>query len=94
MACAYLVMVQYSLEQRVFIYNTYIRKKSIKKCRTKLRKQFPGISVPYKSTIQKLKKLQTTGSLLDKKHVLVKKELTEDKLDDIGARLEHSQKNR
>ena len=65
------------------------------KCRAKFRRQFPGISVSYKSTIQKLvKKLQTTGSLLDKKHVVVKKVLTEEKLDDIGAWFEHSPKNR
>ena len=74
MACAYLVTVRYSLEQRVLIYNTYIRKKSIKKCHAKFRRQFPGISVPYKSTIQKLvKKLQTTGSLLDKKYVVLRR---------------------
>ena len=64
----------------------------IKKCCAKFRRQFPGISVPYKLTIQKLVKLQTTGSLLNKKHVVAKKVHTGEKLDDIGAKLEHSPK--
>ena len=69
-ASAYLVMVRYSLEQRVFIYNSYIRKKSIKKCRGKFRRQFPGLSVGYLTN-----RRYKTGTLLDKQHVVLKKYL-------------------
>ncbi|PSN48277.1 hypothetical protein C0J52_03045 [Blattella germanica] len=54
--------VRYTLEQRRFVYDTYTRKKSIKKCRHKFRRKFPGIPVMYKSTIQQLvKKVCETG---------------------------------
>ena len=56
------------------VHLQYLHKEEIDKCHAKFRRQFPGISVPYKLMIQKpVKKLQTTGSLLDKKHVVVKK---------------------
>ena len=59
--------VRYLLEQRLFIYNAHIRKKSFKTCHLKIRR-FSGISVPSKSTIQELvEKVCETGSVVDKK---------------------------
>jgi hypothetical protein len=47
--------------------------------------------VPNRQTIQNLvKKLRTTELLIDKKQKLKHQVLTVEKLDDIGARLEHT----
>ncbi|PSN29339.1 hypothetical protein C0J52_25558 [Blattella germanica] len=71
------------------VYDMYMRKESIKKCRRKFRSKFPGIPVPHKSTIQQLvKKVCETGSFSDKKNR--KTILTEKKLDDIAYLLENS----
>ena len=62
-----LTIVRYSLEQRLIIYNTYIRKKSLKTCR-KFRRHFPGISVQSTNAIQQLvEKVCETGSVVNKK---------------------------
>ncbi|PSN47620.1 hypothetical protein C0J52_04576 [Blattella germanica] len=59
--------VRYTLEQRRFVYDMYMQKKSIKKCR-KFRRKFLGIPVPHKSTIQQLvKKVCEAGSFSDNK---------------------------
>jgi hypothetical protein len=73
-------------EQRVFLYDAYVKYRSAGKCRRKFRDE----RVPSRQTIHNLvNKLRTTGLLIDKgkkyKHTL----FTE-KLDDIGARLEHT----
>ncbi|PSN51602.1 hypothetical protein C0J52_09095 [Blattella germanica] len=84
-------LVRYTLEQKRFIYDTYTRKKSIKKCRRKFRRKFPGIPVPHKSTIQQLvKKMCETGSFSDKKMNRRRTVLNEEKLDDIANLLENS----
>ncbi|PSN33012.1 hypothetical protein C0J52_26248 [Blattella germanica] len=68
-----------------------MRKKSIKKCRRKFRKKFPGISVPHKSTIQELvKKVCETGSFSNKKINRSRTVLTEEKLENIAYLLENS----
>ncbi|PSN48487.1 hypothetical protein C0J52_11729 [Blattella germanica] len=60
--------VRYTFEQRRFVYDTYKRKKSIKKCHRKFKRKFPGIPVPQKSMIQQLvKKVCETGSFSDMK---------------------------
>ena len=69
-----MLCVRYSLEQRLFIYNVYIRKRSLKRCRLKFRRHFPGILVPSKNAILWLvKKECETGSVVDKKIKSVKK---------------------
>lgn len=83
--------MQYTVSQRVFIVNTYIRKKSYKKCRSKFRSRFGGVSVPSKSTIHRLvSKFRETGSVIKKKRKPTRRVLLEETLDDIGARLEAS----
>jgi hypothetical protein len=44
----------------------YIRNKSYEKCQTKLIIQFPGASVPSKSTVYEMANKFTIGSLLYK----------------------------
>ncbi|PSN46610.1 Origin recognition complex subunit 3 [Blattella germanica] len=46
--------VRYTLEHRRFVYDRYMRKKSIKKCCRKFRRNFLDIPVSHKSTIQQL----------------------------------------
>jgi transposase len=60
------------------------------KCREKnLRKIHDGI-IPSRQKIHNLvNKLRSTGLLLDEKQKHKRRVLTEEKLDDIGTRLEH-----
>jgi transposase len=82
-------MVRYTLEQRVFLYDTYVKYGSSGKCERKFRK-FRDERVPSRQTIHNLvNKLRTRGHLIDKKQKHKRRLLTEEKLDDIGARLEH-----
>jgi hypothetical protein len=76
-------MVRYTLEQCVFMYDTYVKFGSAGKCRRKFRRKFHDERVPSRQTIHNLlNKLRTTG--------LKRRVLTEETLDDIGSRLEHT----
>jgi transposase len=84
-------MVPYISEQRVFLYVTYVKYGSARKCRRKFRRKFCGERVPSRQTIHNLvNKLRTTGLLIENKQKHKRRVLTEEKLDDIGARLEHA----
>jgi transposase len=81
-------MVRYTLEQRVFVYDTNVKYGSACKCRQKFRRKFRGERVPSRQTIHNLvNKLRTTGFLIDKKTKHKRRVLTEEKLDEVGARL-------
>jgi hypothetical protein len=83
--------VRYTIEQRVCLVLLYFKYESAGKCRRKFQCQFPGEPVPSKQSIHNLvNKLKTTGSLLDKKPDRKRTVLREEKLDNIGARLETS----
>jgi hypothetical protein len=85
------VMVRYALEQRVVLYDTHVKYGSGRNCRRKFRCKFRDERVPSRQTIHNLQnKLRTTGLLIDKKQKYKCRVLTEEKLDVIGARLEHS----
>jgi hypothetical protein len=82
-------MVPYTLEQRVWLYDTYVKYGSARKSRRKIRRKFCDERVPSRQTIQDLVyKLRISGILIDKKHKC--RVLTEEKLDATGARLEHT----
>jgi hypothetical protein len=84
-------MVKYTLEQRIFLYDSYVKKKSYKSCKRRFHCRYPGVRIPASSTILRLeKKVRSTGSFLDKKYTRQNAVLTEEMLDKIGARLEHS----
>jgi hypothetical protein len=60
--------MQYSPIQSIFIVETYIRNKSYEKCWTKFIMQFPGTSVPSKSTVHEMaNKFTIMVSMLNKK---------------------------
>ncbi|XP_069698769.1 uncharacterized protein [Periplaneta americana] len=83
--------MKYSLEQRVFIYDNFVKYKSWRTVISNFRQSFPDSPEPSKAMIYNLvKKVRTTGSVLDKKRTCVKRVLTEEILDEIGHRLERS----
>jgi transposase len=84
-------MVRYTLEQRVFLYETYVKNGSARKCRRKFQRKFRDERVRSRQTIHNLvNKLISTGLLIDKKLNHKLRVLIEEKLADIGARLEHT----
>jgi hypothetical protein len=83
--------VTYNLEQRVFIYDCYVKKKLILIVQEKIRRKFPDTTFPSGDTISKLvKKVRTNGISSDRKPLKRNRVLTEEKLEDIGHRLEMS----
>jgi hypothetical protein len=59
-------MVEYALEQRVFLYNIYAKYVSASECRRKFRREFRNKTFPIRQIIHNLVKLRT-GLLMDKK---------------------------
>jgi hypothetical protein len=82
-------MMQYTLEQRVFLYVTHVKYGSAGKCRRKFQRKFHDERVPSRQTIHNLvNKLRIVGLVIDKKQKHKRQVFTEEELDDIGARLE------
>jgi hypothetical protein len=68
-----------------------VKYRSARKCRRKCRRNFSNERIPRKQTINNLvNKMTTTGLSIDKKLNYKCRMLTEEKLDDIGARLQHT----
>jgi hypothetical protein len=83
-------MVWYTSEQCVFLYDTYVKHESARKCRRNFQCKFRDERVPSRQTIHYLvNKLRTMRLLIDKKQKHKCRVCTE-KLHDIGARLEHT----
>jgi hypothetical protein len=62
------VMVLYNLGQSVFLYDTYVKYGSARRCRRKFRRKFWDEGVPNRQIIHNLvNKLKTTGLLINKK---------------------------
>jgi hypothetical protein len=83
--------VRYNLEQRVFIYDCYVKKKIIQIVQEKFRRKFPDTTCPSGDIISKLvKKVRINGILIDRKPLKRNCALTEDKSDDICHQSENS----
>jgi hypothetical protein len=81
-------MVKYTLERRIFLYDSYVKNKS---CKSRFHHRYPGVRIPASSAILRLvKKVHSTGSFLDRKYTRQNAVLTEETLDEIEAKLEHS----
>jgi hypothetical protein len=81
-------MVQYTLEQRVFLYDTYVKYGSAGKYRRKFRRKFRDKEFTAHKKIHNLvNKLRTTRLLIDKKQKHTHRVLTEEKVDDIEPHL-------
>jgi hypothetical protein len=84
-------MVRYTLEQLVFMYDAYVKYKSARKCQRKFQCKSRDERLLSRQTIHNLvSKLRTMGLLRDKKLKHKCQVLTQEKLDDIGSRLEHT----
>jgi hypothetical protein len=77
--------------QSVCVLNTrYMKYGSARKCWRKFQLEFRDESVPSRQTIHNLVNKLRTGLLIDKKQKHKRRMLTEEKLHDIGTRLEHT----
>jgi hypothetical protein len=64
--CVFMARVRYSLEQRVFIYDCYVKTDSYKTCRRTFHHKFPDTTCPSGDTVSKLvKKVRTHCILID-----------------------------
>jgi hypothetical protein len=73
------------------LYDNYLNYGSARKCRRKFHRIFHDERAPSRQTIHNfLNKLRITRLLIDKKQKYKRQVLTEEKLDDIGARFEHT----
>jgi hypothetical protein len=60
--------MRYSAEQRIFIQNTFLKRKSWRKCRRSFHRKFPESAVPFKARIYRITvKFRATESVSDKK---------------------------
>ena len=77
---------------RVYSHNTYMKsRKSCSETRRKFRVKFPGQSMPNPSTIRRQAKIfKETGSIKNRKVNCRHHVLTEEILDEICERLEHT----
>jgi hypothetical protein len=79
-----------TLEQRVFLYGTYVKYGSARKCQQKFWYTFHDEIITSRQTIHNLvNKLRTMGLLIDGKQKHKHRVLTK-KLHDTGTRLEHT----
>ena len=83
---------EFSLCEHVYIQNTCMKsRQSCSETRLKFLVKFPGGPVPNPSTIRRqAKRLKETGSVKNRKVNRQRRVLTEETLDEIGERLEHS----
>ena len=85
---------EFSLRERVYIHNTYMKNRKSCSERRKFRIKFPIRRVPNPSTIRGLaKRFKETGCVKNRKVYRRRHVLTEETLDEIGERLEHTPKN-
>ena len=83
-------MPTYTLQQRIFMYDSYVIASSCREVRL-FQANFPGMRVPSREAVRLLvNKFRETGSILDKKRNSKRRMLTEQKLEDIGDRFENS----
>jgi hypothetical protein len=60
-------MVQYTSEQHVFLYDSYVKYGSARKCQQKFQHKFNDKIIPSRQTIHNLVNKLRTGLLIDKK---------------------------
>ena len=85
-------MPTYTLQQRIFMYDSYVNTSFYREVVRRFQANYPRVRVPSREAVRLLvNKFRETGSILDKKEKNVKRRvLTEQKLEEIGERLENS----
>ena len=84
-------MPTYTLQQRIFMYDSYVITSSCREVVRLFQANYPGMCVPSKEAVRLLvNKFRKMGSILDKKRNVKWHVHTEQKLEEIGERLENS----
>ena len=84
-------MPTYTSQQRIFMYDSYVITSSCREVVRRFQAYYPGMRVPSREAVRLLvNKFRETGSILDKKRNVKQHVLTEQKLEEIGERLENS----
>ena len=80
-----------TLQQRIFIYDSYVIKSTCREVVRRFQANYPGVRVPRREAVRLLvNKFRETGSNLDKERNVKRRLLTEQKLEEVGERLEYS----
>jgi hypothetical protein len=79
----------YTVQQLVLLYESYVKRGSARNCRGKFLRKFSGNTLPSNGGIHGLNRERSSGLLLHNKSARKRCVLTEEKLDEIGAMLEH-----
>jgi hypothetical protein len=82
-------MDKFTLGHGVFLSQSYVKCKFIKKGQGKFRRKFPGVQVPHRNTIQNHINRVRNGMLIDWKPKHQHWVLTKEKLDNIRVHLEY-----
>ena len=80
-----------TLQQRIFMYDSYVITSSCREIVKRFKANYPGVRVSSGKAVRFLvNKFRETGSILDKKRNVKRRVLTEQKLEEIGGRFENS----
>jgi hypothetical protein len=81
--------MNYGIKQKVFLYDSYMKYSSIKKCIEKFSHKYPEFPVPNKKRIYRIvRHVHRTGTVLNTPRKRRRHVLTEEMLDNIGVQLE------
>ena len=79
-------MPTYTLQQRIFMYDSYGITSSCREVVRRFQPNYPGVHVPSREAVRLLvNKCRETGSTLDKKRNVKRRVLTEQKLEEISC---------
>ena len=79
-------MPTYTLQQRIFMYDSYVIISSCREVVRLFQANYPDMRVPSREAICLLvNKFRETGSILDKKRNVQRRMLTEQKLEEISC---------
>ena len=77
-------MPTYTLQQRIFMYDSYVITSSCREVVRLFQANYPGVHVPSREAIRLLvNKFRETGTILDKKRNVQRRVLMEQNLEDI-----------
>ena len=79
-------MPTYTLQQRIFMYDSYVITSSCRDAVRRFQANYPGVRVPSREAVRLLvNNFRETGSILDKKRNVKRRVLTEQKLEKISC---------
>ena len=88
-ACSVFKTPTYALQQRIFMYDSYVITSSCREVVRRFQANYPGVRVPSREDVRLLvNKFRETESILDRKRDVKRSVHTEQKLEEIGERLE------